>query len=115
MKKIIVLVLMLASSNMAIAMPGMDKKPAQGLSAKEKYEKMDINKDSKVDVQEFKTTYPTMNDVVFGMIDIDKDNNISLDEWQTFQEKHMQGMKEEEQKKNIKNNTELLIMPPKGN
>ncbi len=120
MKKILYSTLFLALfgtalSSAALAMPGMDGKApgkaAEGISnASEKYTKMDSNADKSVSAEEFKAAYPQMTDAVFGIIDKDSKDGISLEEWMTFQSDHMQGMKEEQAPKSKPN---LIITPPK--
>ncbi len=121
MKKILCLALYLSLATFAHAMPGMDGKApgktAEGMSnATEKYTKMDSNGDKDVSVEEFKAAYPQMTDAVFGIINKDGKDGISLEEWMTFQTTHMQGMKEEQashQKPWPKESGAKLIMPPK--
>ncbi len=117
MKKILVLCAFMSMASFAHAMPGMDGKAPGKASeamgnATEKFQKMDSNKDNSVTAEEFKAAYPQMNDVVFGMIDKDSKDGITMEEWMAFQSSHMQGMKEEEAKKTIAPNNKL-ITPPK--
>ncbi len=110
---------LLATSALTIsawAMPGMEGKApgkaSQGMNnATEKFTKMDSNGDKSVNAEEFKAAYPQMTDAVFGIIDKDSKDGISLEEWMTFQSDHMQGMKEEQATPKSKPN--LIITPPK--
>ncbi len=120
MKKLMLLCLCLSISSFAHAMPGMEgaapgKTSDLMTNASEKYTKMDSNADKSVSVEEFKVAYPQMTDAVFGIIDKDNKDGISMEEWMAFQSTHMQGMKEEEAKKHIapKNGGGMLITPPK--
>ncbi len=110
MKHLLILSLFLSLSSVAQAMPSMGDK-AKTMSGEEKYAKMDANSDKQVDAPEFKKAHPQMNDVVFGIIDTDGNKIITLEEWMAFQTKHMQGMKEEDDKKKPANDM-LMIMPP---
>ncbi len=121
MKKALLIGLMLAISSLAHAMPGMDGNAPGKTSdlmsnASEKYTKMDSDADKNVSSEEFKTAYPQMTEAVFGIIDKDKNNGISLEEWMSFQSTHMQGMKEEEARKASEHKAgsgARLITPPK--
>ena len=119
MKKLILFMLLINITINSYATPNMAKKDCttkdyheqHTLSPHEKYKKMDSNNSKNVNKNEFTTAYPSMNDMVFEVIDQDKNGGISLDEWLAFQAKHMQGMKENTTK--TKNDKDLLIMPPK--
>ncbi len=118
MKKFLLLALLLSLPTLSNAMPSMSAKEGNKKSPEEKHAHMDTDKNKKVSVQEFKVAYPKMNDAVFGMIDLDKDTHISLEEWMKFQADHMQGMqKNEAQKgdahKEFKEANKMLIIPPK--
>ncbi len=118
MKKFLILALLLSLPTLALAMPSMGDKAKEGgakvLTAEEKFNNMDTNKDKQVDMSEFTSAYPQMNDAVFGIIDADKSKFITFEEWMDFQATHMQGVKKEDIKDAMpKNNNNLMIMPPK--
>ena len=59
--------------------------------ADDKFASMDANKDGTVSAEEFKAAYPQMNDAAFSSIDVDKNKQISHDEWDMFLARHQQG------------------------
>ncbi len=95
-KTLIILTIMLGLTSYAQANPNNASTPK---NAQEKYTQMDKNADGKVTAEEFKALYPTMQSNVFGIIDANNDKVISLKEWNSFQEQHMQGMKSNNQGK----------------
>lgn len=59
--------------------------------ADEKYGQMDTNKDDKVTLEEFQAAYPKMQPAAFEGIDSNKDKSISHEEWHTFMSQHGMG------------------------
>lgn len=49
---------------------------------------MDVNKDGKVVVEEFRAAFPNMNENAFSVIDINNDGVIEEAEWNQFMEGH---------------------------
>lgn len=57
----------------------------------DKFTKMDKDKNNSISWDEFKGQYSQMNKRAFDSIDTNKDANISMDEWNTFQDGHNMG------------------------
>lgn len=61
---------------------------AQEPAAQSRFVLMDVNKDGKVDIQEFKTSFPNMNEQAFAIIDANNDKGIDEAEWIYFMDNH---------------------------
>lgn len=70
--------------------------PAEAMPAtQKKFNAADVDKDGHLSPQEFKKSFPDMNNDAFGAIDIDKDGRISVTEWQSFTKEHSMGRKQD--------------------
>lgn len=64
---------------------------AANAHADDKFGQMDTNKDNKVSLEEFQAAYPKMQQAAFDGIDSNKDKSISHEEWDTFMAQHSMG------------------------
>lgn len=55
---------------------------------KSRFQAMDANKDGKVVLEEFRTSFPNMNEQAFVMIDTDGSKAIEEAEWYDFMNRH---------------------------
>lgn len=58
----------------------------------DRFSVMDVNRDGKIVLEEFKAASPNMNEQAFVMIDRNKDNAIDRVEWEEFINDHGSGM-----------------------
>ncbi len=81
-------VLCLVLSVLALNVQAEAKQPSR-------FELMDINEDKFVDYNEFSMANPNFTKTAYDIIDSDKDNKVSLEEWNNFMHKHSspEGMK----------------------
>lgn len=59
--------------------------------APDKFAQMDTNKDGTVSWEEFRVTYPQMQQAAFDGIDANKDKSINREEWDAFLAQHSMG------------------------
>lgn len=70
-----------------LAMPGQKG----GMSAADRFDQMDADRDGKVVVEEFRASFPNMNEKAFDVIDINGDKVIDRGEWLEFSAGHARG------------------------
>ncbi len=58
----------------------------------DRFSVMDVNKDGRVVIEEFRAAFPNMNENAFGVIDLNGDGAIEQAEWAQFMEGHSKGM-----------------------
>ncbi len=73
-----------ALSAPALAMPEFADKSKAAAAQKEKFDKMDADKDGKVNWPEFSAAYPQMKEAAFEAIDKNNDKTITQEEWTEF-------------------------------
>lgn len=92
-------ILMFLGSNLLYAMP----------EGQDRFAMADTNKDGKLSKDEFQKGFPNLTEEAFLKLDQNQDNVIDQAEWQFFKKGH----KDMVPSKQARDNSQLLIEPPK--
>lgn len=79
-----------ASLGACLALPGLGCAAEQTASTipADRFAQMDVNNDGKVVIEEFRASFPNMNEQAFAIIDKNGDQGIDRAEWFDFMENH---------------------------